>query len=246
MAGKQAICAGAYPRPAKPGAGEIPSRDIVQNFITAPREIGVVRHENVLMPRSRWRSSSRSNTRAGGIRVQIAGRLVGQEQARAARERPRDRDPLLLASREGARPVTAALGEADPREQLRAPAAGPPGPRSPAMRCGKATFSSARELRQQVVELEDEADRSRFGTARAPAAGIAASDGPKTSTRPASGRSMPPSRCRKVDLPTPEGPMTAAKTPSGEIEGQVPKDRDGRALAAVGLRQVRRPDGEHR
>ena len=35
---------------------------------------------------------------AAGVRVELAGRLVGQEQVRVVGQRARDRDPLLLAA----------------------------------------------------------------------------------------------------------------------------------------------------
>src|SRR3712207_9451060 len=41
----------------------------------------------------------------GRVRVEIAGGLVGEDQARAVREGPRDRHPLLLAPRKLGRPM---------------------------------------------------------------------------------------------------------------------------------------------
>ncbi len=55
----------------------------------------------------------------GGLRVEVPGRLVGQDQLGIVDERPRDRDALLLAARELARVVVLAPGEAD---DLEAPA----------------------------------------------------------------------------------------------------------------------------
>ena len=48
----------------------------------------------------------------GPRRVEVAGGLVGQDQGWAVDERPRDRDALLLAAGELARPVVGTLGEA--------------------------------------------------------------------------------------------------------------------------------------
>ena len=45
--------------------------------------------------------------------VEVAGRLVQQEHARADDERAGDRDALLLAARELGREVACAIGEAD-------------------------------------------------------------------------------------------------------------------------------------
>src|SRR5262249_27375512 len=54
----------------------------------------------------------------GGLRVEIAGRLVGQDQLRVVDERARDGDPLLLAARELARLVVVPVGEAHDLETV--------------------------------------------------------------------------------------------------------------------------------
>ena len=60
-----------------------------------------------------------------GARVEVAGRLVGQHQARLVDQRARDRHPLLLPARELAGMVVQALAEADALQRgdrARAPA----------------------------------------------------------------------------------------------------------------------------
>ena len=52
------------------------------------------------------------------VRVELAGRLVGEEEARVVRQRARDRDALLLAAGQLVRAVVGALAEADEVEQL--------------------------------------------------------------------------------------------------------------------------------
>ena len=47
------------------------------------------------------------------LRVELAGGLVGQQHLRAAGQRPGDRDPLLLASGQLARPLPGVLTEPD-------------------------------------------------------------------------------------------------------------------------------------
>ena len=80
-----------------------------------------------------------------------ANRTVGREiSARAIG------DALLLAAGELARPVVAALGEADALDQRVERPRGRPC--APAIASGSRMFSSARERRQQVEGLEDEAD----------------------------------------------------------------------------------------
>jgi hypothetical protein len=49
----------------------------------------------------------------GVLRVEIAGRLVGDHDLGIRHDRARDRDALLLAARHLARHVLGALGEAD-------------------------------------------------------------------------------------------------------------------------------------
>src|SRR5689334_20680074 len=47
------------------------------------------------------------------LRVEVPGRLVGEDDLRAARERPCDGDPLLLPTRQLGRPMLEPVGEAD-------------------------------------------------------------------------------------------------------------------------------------
>ena len=92
-------------------------------------------------------------------RVEVAGRLVREQHARARDERARDRDPLLLAARELRRPVPAAIGDPDRLEQLLEPLALGLAARD---RQRQEHVLLRRQHRQQVEELEDEADlRSR-------------------------------------------------------------------------------------
>src|ERR671937_2284476 len=51
-------------------------------------------------------------------RVEVAGRLVGEDDRRTADERASNRDALLLAAGELRRPVRTAVGQADAVEQL--------------------------------------------------------------------------------------------------------------------------------
>ena len=54
-----------------------------------------------------------------GRRVEVSGRLVGEEDQRPVDERARDRHPLLLTTRQLGREVVGLLGEADEVEDLR-------------------------------------------------------------------------------------------------------------------------------
>ncbi|GJE44510.1 hypothetical protein AEGHOMDF_3698 [Methylobacterium soli] len=93
---------------------------------------------------------------AGRVRVEIAGGLVGQQQARPVGDRPRDGDALLLAARQLRRPVHQPVLEAEEAQKL-----GGAAPRllarEPADELGHHHVLLRRELGQQVVELVDEA-----------------------------------------------------------------------------------------
>src|SRR6266540_2911233 len=92
-----------------------------------------------------------------GARVEVAGRLVGQQHRRLGRQRPGDRHPLLLAAGELRGPVQQALGEAHGLQGLGgAPA--PLGPAEPAVDQREADVAERRGPRQELEVLEDEAD----------------------------------------------------------------------------------------
>ena len=57
--------------------------------------------------------SERAENVVGGADVEIAGRLVGEKDARRIGDRARDRDALLLAAGEFRRPVREAILEAE-------------------------------------------------------------------------------------------------------------------------------------
>ena len=78
--------------------------------------------------------------RAAGGLVEIAGRLVGDEDGRVRHDRAGDGDALLLAARKLRRVVVQALAEADRPSSCSARAKASS---SPASSSGSATFSSA-------------------------------------------------------------------------------------------------------
>ena len=100
-----------------------------------------------------WRSSVQHA--GAGLRVEVAGRLVGEDDGRFGDQGAGDGDPLLLAAGELRGPVGAAVLEADGADQLLDP-----------LLVGLAAGDRERqhqvllgaEDRQQVEELEDEAE----------------------------------------------------------------------------------------
>ena len=98
-----------------------------------------------------------------GVRVQRAGRLVGQDDLAAVHQRPRDADALLLAARQLAGAVIGTVAQAQAPEQF----AGALVARAPLAGVDRRHFHVARraQVRQQVVALEDEAEvlAAQFG-----------------------------------------------------------------------------------
>ena len=75
------------------------------------------------------------------LRVEVPGRLVGEDDGRLRDERARDGDPLLLAAGELGRPVRAPVRRA--RRDRAAPRTRPCRASSPAIESGRRMFSSA-------------------------------------------------------------------------------------------------------
>ena len=78
----------------------------------------------------------------GGARVEVSGRLVGEQDARRIGDRARDRDPLLLAARELCRPMVEPLLQPEIAEAGRSRAVRLARD-SPRIICGSITFSIA-------------------------------------------------------------------------------------------------------
>ena len=149
---------------------------------------------------------------AARLRVEVAGRLVGEDDGGTGDQRPGDRDPLLLPARELGGPVGGAVGQADGLEQLIAPG-----------RIGVVAGDPHRQLdvlggvedRHEVEELEDEAELLAAELGQ-PLVVRGGSPRRRRSRRwPAVGLSSPASRCISVDLPDPDGPTIAVSSPAG-------------------------------
>ena len=169
-----------------------------------------------------------------GRRVEVAGRLVGEDHARLDGERAGDRDALLLAARELRRQVVGALGEADlaraaPRARWRSPTSETPVGASfastfssavsvgirlncwktkPNERSRSSASSPSRQL-GEVAALEEDASAARAGRARR-GAGAASScrsrSGPRARrTRPARSSGRRPASALIDERPADEG-----------------------------------------
>src|SRR5262245_18698963 len=91
----------------------------------------------------------------GGTTVEIAGRLVRNDDVGVGDDGARDAHPLLLASRKLSRPMPAAMGEAHRRER-RAHVLAPLVLVERSEKKRQLDVLPSGENRQQVVELEDE------------------------------------------------------------------------------------------
>ena len=164
---------------------------------------------------------------AAGARVQRAGRLVGEHDLRLGDERARDRDALLLAARQLRGPVARPVAEADAARARRATAGA--ARRRPASRDGSATFCSAvsapsrlNDWKTKPMLLAAQAGERLLARGRR-ARGRRGARGPPV------GRSSPAANCSSVDLPEPDGPMTAVNVPRRERQ----RDAVERAHGAV-------------
>ena len=148
----------------------------------------------------------------------------------AGDERPRDGDPLRLPAGQ--------LAGTPPLHARRARATASHRPRQLdrlAPRGARAASPAARRSRSRAARRA----AGRTGTRSRSAGGAAASargrtapttSRPRSATVPASGRRMPARQCSSVDLPEPDGPMTASDSPSARSTS-TPGERGRRAEA---------------
>ena len=176
---------------------------------------------------------------AGVGAVQVAGRLVGQQQAGLVGQRAGQRDPLLLAAgqpgRRGARLVGMPSSASSSSRRFLACRGV-----APASSAGSSTLSATVMLRQQVEELEDEPD---VPAAQDRPAGLdkPSTRCPRSQISPLVAGSSPPSTCSRVDLPEPDGPMIATNSPSATSRS-TPRTRLHRdPVGAVHLDQLAGP-----
>ncbi len=142
---------------------------------------------------------------AGGG-VEVAGRLVGQQQLRLAGERARDRDALLLAARQLLRVVGRAPREPDAVEPARRPRRRRRA--RPASSSGSITFSSAVSAGSSWNDWKTKPS-SRWRSAARASSSSADSAMPSSQTSPSLGRSSPARSPSSVVLPEPDAPTMA-------------------------------------
>ena len=162
----------------------------------------------------RPRSSSISSPPV--LAVEVAGRLVGEDDRRLADQRPRHRHPLALAAGELGGAVALAVGEADPGQRRGGAAAALAGRHAGVEQPVGDVVDHRRRLEQEEL-LEDEADPGRAQAGQLVVAGARRGRGPRSRSLPLLGRSSVPIRCSRVDLPEPEGPTIAVSSPRSTL-----------------------------
>ena len=149
------------------------------------------------------------------VRVERGERLVEEKDRRVARERAGERDALTLAAREAARPRVREVPDPEPLEVLVCRVA----PRV-------LDVGAHREMREERVVLEDEADAPPLGRQRRRPCSNHVSSPHRI--EPPLGRTSPAIALRTVLFPAPDGPTRATVAADREayLELESPK-RDG-------------------
>ena len=144
--------------------------------------------------------------------VEVAGGLVGEHQRGLVDQRPRDRQPLLLAARELGRAARGRVDEPQPLDQRPRPRR-PRGAarRWPARAAARSRPRSAR-ARGGRTGRRGRSGRAAAGSGRARPGGAPALPRPRWRRR-RGGRARPRT-CSSVDFPEPDGPTTATSSPA--------------------------------
>ena len=192
----------------------------------------------MVLPSSRLRPLEQAQDLLGRRAVEVAGRLVGDDERRIG-DRARARSRRAAAGRPTARSDSAPSRSDEPDQRQRVlDVLAPLAPRQAREQQRQLDVLERREHRHQVVELEDEADvRARASAASSPSDSRAMST-PATCDLARDGLSMPAIRLSSVDLPEPDGPISATKSPARHVEVDVDQHRDHLVAAHVVLGQA--------
>ncbi len=150
-----------------------------------------------------------SASTSAGAQVERARRLVGEHELGLADERPGDRHALLLPAGQ-LRGRWPRGPRARRRRARRAPRRGQPAAGEPR---GQRDVLRGGQRREQVEGLEDEADALAAQPGQRPLAERARARRRRGARCPEVGRSSPAADCSSVDLPEPDGPITAVNVP---------------------------------
>ena len=162
--------------------------------------------------------------------VEIAGRLVGDQDGRMGRERASERDALLLAA--GKLRPDNATGDRPSPTAVSSRLARPNASRAPASSSGTATFSSAVMVGIEMEGLEDDADMAAAEARQRVLVEIAAGLRRRRRPRRYRGRSSPVITISSVDLPEPDGPSRATASPRPILRSMSSQDMNAGGAAA--------------
>ena len=144
--------------------------------------------------------------------MEVAGRLVGQDELRLGDDRARDADELLLSTGELAR---VEIFFPDDREAIEGVGdkRGAFGFAVTAIGKGNVEILVNGQVVEQVVVLKNETDL--LVAQRGALFWLQPMDGGFVEVySPVQPKSCMPNKCKRVDLPAPDGPMTETKSPS--------------------------------
>ena len=235
-----------HPRSDKPWAAAIPSRVIVKSLSQRRARSGLCVTRIVVIPRSRRAARGADRTPPAEAGVEIAGRLVGEQQAGG-----RGRGRAQIATRccsppESARaPCVAPIGETDARAGARRAVRSASDFGTPAMRCGIVTFSRAVNSGSRWWNWKTKPIFSLRKRARARGGQLVdglAEDLDAALVRPVDAAEQ----MQQGRLPDARRPHHGGERPGRNLEGEMGEDLHRGALAGVGLGEVFGLDREHR
>ena len=178
----------------------------------------------------------------GGVRVEVARGLVGQDHRRLGDERARDRDALLLSAGQLARPVVEAVAEPDAGERLHAPGPARSSRRSAGVDQRQLDVAQRGQRGQQVELLEDEADAPVADLGELVLVEVARRPRRPAGTSRSVATSRQPRMCMSVDFPEPDGPMIATYSPARDVHRDAAQRLHLERAAAIDLADVAQSD----
>ena len=144
-------------------------------------------------------------------RIEVPGRLVGEQDRRVVDQGAGDRDALLLAAGELVGMAVLPPGEADEGRALRAPSSR--SPRAGRSKRAEATTFSAALVRARRLKLWNTKPMRRLRIRASDGSSSPATSIPSSRYVPDVGRSRQPMMFIRVDLPDPDAPMIATNSP---------------------------------
>ena len=149
-----------------------------------------------------------------GVRVEIARRLVGQQELGLIDDGPGDGHPLALAAGELRRHVVGPVGQAHHLQRLQGQ---PVGADLAGVKQRHGHVRRRARPRQQVERLKDKPDRAVADLGQLPARRASLVSWPSKRYCPAVGRSRQPRMPIIVLLPEPEAPVMLTNSPGNDV-----------------------------